>query len=271
MSPRVVVCQCAVCQLDRSLIARLEQPDAAEWYQALVERVFILSWFRELPSLIAHMHARVTDAKGYRDSDLIYLALIEELSAPEHNDLAQALLLRALMPALHKEFRTIRRSFPQFLAEDLAQQLIATCLEVVRSPGIRRKTSYLASSIVERTKRDTMRWCIRQYRTGSREETEKIIDEVFIEESSKTDFEPGVLLRALLDKAVRMGILSAAERSLVEAYELENLAGEELGRREGLSPKALSYKVRAALARLSRAFHGSGVGKVSRSGKSSRE
>ena len=182
MSPRVVVCQCALCQLDRSLIARLEQPDAAAWYQALIARVFILSWFRDLPSLVAHMHRRITDAKGYHDSDLVYLSLIEELSAPEHNDLAQALLLRVLMPALHKEFRTIRRSFPHFLPEDLAQQLVATCLEVVRSTGIRKKTSYLATSIVERTKRDTMRWSIRQYRTGSREDTDKVIDEVFAEE-----------------------------------------------------------------------------------------
>ena len=82
MSPRVVVCQCALCQLDRRLITRLEQPDAAEWYQALITRVFILSWFRDLPSLIAHMHVRITDAKVYRDSDLVYLALIEQVSAP---------------------------------------------------------------------------------------------------------------------------------------------------------------------------------------------
>jgi DNA-directed RNA polymerase specialized sigma24 family protein len=266
-----VVCQCALCQLDKRLITWLEQPDATEWYQALIARVFILSWFRDLPSLIVHMHTRITDAKGYSDSDLVYLALIEELSAPEHADLAQAILLRALMPALHKEFRIIRRSFPQFLPEDLAQQLVATCLEIVRSPAIQRKASYLASSIVERTRRDTMRWSIRQYRTGSREETEQVIDEVFAEESSKTDFEPAVLLRALLDKAVNMGVLSLAERDLVTAYELENLSGEELGRREGLSPKALSYKVRTALARVSRAFHGSGTEKVPRRRKSSDE
>ena len=254
MSPRVVVCRCALCQLDSSLIARLEQPDAGAWYQALIARVFILSWFQDLPSLIAHMHARIKDAKGYRDSDLVYLALLEELKSTEHTEFAQALLLRALMPSLHKQFRDIRRSFPQFLSDDLAQQLVATCLEIVRSPGIRRKTSYLARSIVERTKRDTMRWSIRQYRTGSREETDKVIDEIFTEESSKTDFEPGVLLHTLLDKAVSTGILSPADRDLVAAYELERLSGEELGRREGLSPKALSSRVRTALARLSRAF-----------------
>jgi DNA-directed RNA polymerase specialized sigma24 family protein len=189
---------------------------------------------------------------------LVYLALLEELSSPEHTDLAQALLLRVLMPALHKDFRAIRRSFPHFFPEDLAQQLVATCLQVVRSPGLRRKTSYLASSIVERTKRDTMRWSIRQYRTGSREETEKVIDEVFAAETSKTDFEPGVLLHALLDKAVSLGILSRSDRDLLTAYELENLSGEELGRREGLAPKALSHKIRTALARLSRAFHAAG-------------
>jgi RNA polymerase sigma factor (sigma-70 family) len=270
MSPRLVVCQCALCRLDKSLILRLEEPDAAAWYQVLIERIFILSWFRDLPSLIAHMHARITDAKGYRDSDLIYLAILEELSSREYPDLAQVLVLRALMPALHKEFRTIRRSFPHFSPDDLAQQLVTTCLEIVQSPGIQKKTSYLASSIVERTKRDTMRWSIRQYRTGSREETEKVIDEVFAEQSSKTDFEPAVQLRALLDKAVSMGVLSPAERDLVAAYELENLSGEELGKREGLSPKALSYRVGRALTRLRTAFHGE-IEKVPRRRKSFHE
>ena len=66
-----------------------------------------------------------------------------------------------------------------------------------------------------------------------------------------------------------MGVLSPVERDLVAAYEIENLSGEELGRREGLSAKALSYKVRAALARVTRAFQG--IEKVPRRGKSSPE
>ena len=101
-----------------------------------------------------------------------------------------------------------------------------------------------------------MRWSIRQYRTGSLEETQEVIDEVFTEAPSKTNFESAVFLETLLDKAVSAGILLPADRELLVAYELENLSGQELGRREGLAPKALSYRVRSALARLERAFRG---------------
>jgi DNA-directed RNA polymerase specialized sigma24 family protein len=124
----------------------------------------------------------------------------------------------------------------------------------MQSPGIRRKTSYLGSSIVERTKRDAIRWAIRQYRIGAREDTDILIDETVESRSRESCFEPDILLHSLLDKSEKNGLLSAAERKLLIAYEIEGLSGEELGRREGLAPKALSQRVRRVLVRLNQAF-----------------
>jgi len=253
MSERLI-CRCPLCQLDRILISRLEQAETVQWYRNVAARIFILSWFPDIPSLISQMHERGSDAEAHHLSDTIYVALLGELSSPESADLAQTLLLRILVPALHKGLRTIGTSFPQLPPEDLAQQLVTTCLQIMQSPGIRRKTSFLGSSIVERTKRDAIRWAIRQYRIGTREDTDILIDETVESRSRESCFEPEVLLRSLLDKGEKNGLLSAEERKLLIAYEIEGMSGEELGRREGLAPKALSYRVRRVLDRLNQAF-----------------
>ena len=57
------------------------------------------------------------------------------------------------------------------------------------------------------------------------EETEIVIDEVFPADSSEIDFEPAVLLHALFDKGVGMGILSQRKSRLLTTYELEGLSG----------------------------------------------
>ena len=253
MSQRLI-CRCPLCQLDRTLISRLDQPESMQWYRELAARIFILSWFPDIPDLISQMHTRGSDAEAHHLSDTIYVALLGELSSPESADLAQTLLLRILVPVLHKGLRTIGASFPQLPPEDLAQQLVTTCLQIMQSPGIRRKASYLGSSIVERTKRDAIRWAIRQYRIGAREDTDILIDETVESRSPENCFEPEVLLRCLLDKSEKTGLLSAEKRKLLIAYEIEGLSGEELGRREGLAPKAVSHRVRRVLVRLNQAF-----------------
>jgi hypothetical protein len=62
-------------------------------------------------------------------------------------------------------------SFPGIDRDDLTQQLITNCFEIMRSPGILKKSSYISASLIEWTKRDTYRWAIRQYRTTDNEET----------------------------------------------------------------------------------------------------
>src|SRR5215472_15082323 len=103
-----------------------------------------------------------------------------------------------LAPGLHKELRVMMTvSFPGIDRDDLTQQLITNCFEIMRSPGILKKTSYISASLIEWTKRDAYRWAIRQYRTTDNEETRIVIDEVFEAPDSQA-FESEVQLRELL-------------------------------------------------------------------------
>lgn len=175
-------------------------------------------------------------------------------SDSEHADLVHGLLLRMLAPGLHKELRGMMIvSFPGIDRDDLTQQLITNCFEIMRSPGILRKTSYIAASLIEWSKRDTFRWAIRQYRTADSEETRILIDDVFEAPRSEL-FESDVQLREVLEKGQADEFISADDATLLMAYEIEGMSGEELGELVGLDPKALSHRVRRAIERLNRAF-----------------
>jgi DNA-directed RNA polymerase specialized sigma24 family protein len=200
------------------------------------------------------MHAPGRDAEDHQLSDAIYLVLLRELASPDNLDLVQTLLLRIVIPALHKEMRTIRGSFPQLLPEDLAQQLVMTCMETLRSDSIRRKDAYLGISILEQTRRSTIRWAIHQYRAGAREETGILIDETVPANSPEKSVEVLLFLRHLLDKSLASGLLSLEEEKLLMAYKIEGFSGAELGRRAGLAPKAISHRVQRILKRLNRTF-----------------
>ena len=260
MSQRAI-CRCPLCHLERHVITRLEQEDSVRWFRELTVRTAGLGAFATMQELIACAHSAGHDADKRRICDGIYIALLRELSLGKNADLLHGLLLRMLAPGLHRELRGMMVvSFPGIDRDDLTQQLITNCFEIMRSPGILKKSSYIAASLIEWTKRDTYRWAIRQYRTTDNEETRIVIDDVF-EAPGSERFESEVHLWDLLEKGVAHGLISADDLRLLTAYEIEGMSGEELGERVGLDPKALSHRVRRAIERLNRAFKKSAKGK----------
>jgi RNA polymerase sigma factor (sigma-70 family) len=253
MSQRAI-CRCPLCQLERHVILRLELEDSVRWFQGLRARTANLREFETIPEVISYAHSAGRDADKRRVCDHVYMALLRELSLGRNADLLHGLLLRMLVPGLHKELRGMMIvSFPGIDRDDLTQQLITNCFEIMRSAGILKKSSYIAASLIEWTKRDTYRWAIRQYRTTDNEETRIVIDDVFESPDSK-HFESEVHLRELLEKALAAKHISADDVKLLRAYEIEGVSGEELGKRVDLNPKALSHRVRRAIQRLNRAF-----------------
>jgi hypothetical protein len=246
-----IICRCPLCQLEKRIISRLEEEDSLRWFGNLGVQIPSIGAFDGMPELISYAHRAGQDVDKRRICDGIYTALLRQLSSSENAELLQGLLVRMLIPGLHRVLTGIAVSFPGLSREELTQQLITICLQLMHSSGILRKTSYVGASIIERTKRNTIRYAIRQYRDADREETSIIIDDLF-ESSSSLSFEAEIQLRHLLDKSVGRGLISVEEMRLLTAYEIEGWSGEELGKREGLAPKALSHRVRRALDRLSR-------------------
>jgi hypothetical protein len=248
-----LICRCPLCQLEKRIISRLEEEDSLRWFESLGVEIPRIGAFGGMPALISYAHRAGQDVDKRRICDGIYVALLRRLSSNENAELLQGLLVRMLIPGLHKILTGIAVSFPGLNREELTQQLVTSCLQLMHSSGILRKTSYVGASIIERTKRNTIRWAIRQYRDADREETSIIIDDL-IESSSSLSFEAEIHLRHLLDRSVESELISVEEMALLIAYEIEGLSGQELGKREALAPKALSHRVRRALDRLSRAL-----------------
>jgi hypothetical protein len=138
-------------------------------------------------------------------------------------------------------------SFPGIDRNDLTQQVITNCFETMRSPGILKKSSYIAASLMEWTKRDPCRWAIRQYRATDNEETRILIDDVF--EAPDSERFESEHLREVLEKALAAKHISADDVKPLIAHEIRGLSGQ---------PKALSHRVRRAIERLHRAFKKSG-------------
>ena len=256
------ICRCPLCQLEKRVISQLEQEDGVRWFQGLTAQIASLRGFGTIGEVISYAHSAGHDPERRRVCDGIYVVLLRELPASEQADLVYGLLLRMVAPGLHKELRGMMLfSYPGIDREDVTQQWITKCFEIMRSPGILRKTSYLAASIIEWTKRDMYRWAGRQYVVADKEQTHLVIDDIF--EAPRSDvFESEVQLHELLKKGVADGIISADDVKLLTAYEIEGMSGEELGERAGLDPKALSHRVRRAIARLQRAFKKSAKGRA---------
>jgi DNA-directed RNA polymerase specialized sigma24 family protein len=250
MSQRAV-CHCPLCRLERNIIGQLEQVDGLRWFRRLSAQSYSLSGFTTIPELISYAHSAGQDSQKRRMCDGIYIALLRQLSSNEDPELLHGLLLRMLAPALHRELRGMTVSFPGVNREDLTQQLLTNCFDIMRSPGILKKTSYIAASLIEWTKRDTYRWAIRQYRNTDNEETRIVIDDVF-QDPEAEHFESTIHLREVLERGVADELISVDDVELVTAYEIEGMSGEELGRRVGLDPKALSHRVRRSIQRLNR-------------------
>jgi hypothetical protein len=248
-----LICRCPLCQLEKRIISRLEEEDSLQWFRDLGVQIPSIGAFSGMSELISYAHRAGQDVDKRRICDGILGDLLRRLSSNENAELLQGLLVRMLIPGLHRVFTGIGVSFPGLSREELTQQLITICLQLMHSSGILRKTSYVGASIIERTKRNTIRYAIRQYRDADREDTSIIIDDL-IESPFSLSFEAEIHLRHLLDKSVESELISVEDLKLLIAYEIEGLSGEELGKREGLAPKALSHRVRRALDRLSRAL-----------------
>jgi hypothetical protein len=171
------------------------------------------------------------------------------------------LLLVAYTPTIHKVYREVCQKFPGLCPEDIAQQAAVCFLETARSPEMRGLNGHLPGALAVRFRRRLFTWAVAETRHSPPLEE---LSPHGPEPMSDDNFEDGVLVRQLLAKAQRLGVISAAEAELVRKFHCEGCQPEEL-RDEATGPSgiALYYRVQRAVHRLrrlagNRAQHGCG-------------
>jgi RNA polymerase sigma factor (sigma-70 family) len=252
MSP-TFLCRCPICRLREGLSARLGQEDSIAWYRELVFRNAPLLAIPSIPDLVAFMHEKHKGDAEHVRADMIYLALFRDPASQPGGEIPNALFLLLFLKSLHTMARAVSRSYPQIDPEDIAQEVLAKFLRVLRSRFLRNRSTYIGKIIAERTRRNIFRWAIRTSQGMYRHATPLSL-EVSTEAPERAN-DPATLLDHFLFACLRDGRITAEEAELLTQYELAGMSGDELSRRTGISPKALSARVRRLLARLRLAAH----------------
>src|SRR5271156_2761969 len=97
-----IICRCPLCQLEKRIISRLEEDDSLRWFGNLGVQIPSIRAFDGMPELISYAHRAGQDVDKRRICDGIYTALLRQLSSSENAELLQGLLVRMLIPGLHR-------------------------------------------------------------------------------------------------------------------------------------------------------------------------
>jgi hypothetical protein len=247
--PKENNCRCVVCEIERSLLHSLSTQTAQTQFQALAHNYPILNHFDSPADVITqlHQHERV-ELVNHEAWNGILHALIGCIADRTGEEIGQQLLLLAYAPAIHKVYREVCQKFPGLSPEDIAQQAALCFLETARSPEIQSLNGHLPAALGRRFRQSLFRWAINELRQSL--PLEEIGN---IPETATLGFEEVVVLKQLLSKARRMGILSARQCELVRRFHCEGFQPEELRESEnGPSAIALYRRIQRAVHRLRR-------------------
>jgi len=243
-------CCCLVCQVERSLLNSLSTQTARTNFQALARNHAVLKHFDSPADVIAQLHEHEqVEAANHNAWNGILHALVESIADRTAEEIGQQLLLLAYMPAIHKVYREACQKFPGLCPEDVAQQASLCLLETARSPEMQILNGHLPAALSRRFRQSLFRWAIGELRQSL--PLEAITAN--IAQTRARNFEEGVVLKQLLSKAQRMGILSARQCELVRKFHCEGFQPEELREsKDGPSAIALYYRIQRAVHRLRR-------------------
>jgi DNA-directed RNA polymerase specialized sigma24 family protein len=241
-------CRCPICRLRGALSARLAHEDSISWYRNVGSRHSALLAIPTIRDLVAFMHEKHKGDAEHVRADAIYLGLLRDPASQDGAEIPNTLFILLFLKSLHTMVRAVSRSYPQIDPEDIAQEVLVKFLRVLRSRFLRGRTTYIGKIIAERTRRNIFRWAIRTSQGIYRHAIQLTAQEPA--KASERSEDPVVLLDHFLSACLREGRITEKEAQLLRDYELAGFSGDELSRRYGLSPKALSARVRRLLTRL---------------------
>ena len=238
-------CSCFLCDSEHSLLLELSREDALRKYRDFASSRPVLSGFPTALALLHRLRAIAADDDHQGSSD----AILGEMFRPQPNqdhELQQHLLLLILMPALHKTSRQISAGFPSIAREDIAQHLLTTVLEILRSNSLGNQRSHFAFVAIRLLRRNSFRWALRETKLGGSAEPDPS------ESEGKTDmgFETKFLLNEFLSRCLSNQQINHGEYQLLISFKVEGIDAKELAAPLGLSEIAFRHRMQRILDRL---------------------
>ena len=240
-------CECVVCKVEQELLKTLNTQTSRNHFKALSCDHPVSNDLSSPLEVVAQLH-RQSEAGNHGPGNQILHSLIRAVSDKAFEDLGQQLLLVAFTPAIHRTYRNVCGQFSALAREDVAQQASMLFLEAAKSSAMLHKNSHLAIALVREFRKSMFRWAAKETRRCLVLPYDSAEDL-----ASDTNFEDAILLREVLERSRRIGILSQIEQQLLLKLKCEGFEAKELAdANRGISANAVRLRVSRTMSRLRR-------------------
>jgi len=245
-------CRCPICELEQKLLSWPPDQTNRQEFQRVIGRFPAPVPFRSTIDLLSWLHQESLSEESMRTADQLIRGLLQA-SSVEDQPIRQPLLILIFIPTVHKTYRDVCSRFPAIASEEVAQQALATFLELCHGKRLSPRIHYVSASLARRLRNDMFRWAVDEARNSMPLEA---LEEATLAEAampSEGGPEQAIELNQLLDHCQKEGGLSSRDRALL-ALKVEGLAAREIAKLSGRpSSVAVHRRVERIVSRLRRA------------------
>lgn len=245
-------CRCLICALERSLTAQLAERHRQERYAQFADSRSLLSAFPAASDLIAYLHSCRSTGNGTHPADPILAQLLETTVTGGDIVALRDLLLLAFIPMLHSASRQVAARYPSLSADDIAQHVVVSLLEILRSPEFHSRTSHVAFAISRFLKRNAFEWAARECRSPVvAAAPESFCDAPSTHETSEP-MERTVLLRHFLYRCQQRALLTGKDMELLVQFKLDAARDRKPGGPAAVYSNASRQRMKRLIGKLRR-------------------
>jgi NAD(P)H-dependent FMN reductase len=248
---RESTCRCLICALERSLTEQLGERPRQERYQQFADSRSLLSAFPSASDLIAYLHSSRGTSDGVDSTDRILAELLRTMASDGDAAALRDLLLLAFIPMLHGTSRQVVARYSSLSADDIAQHVVASLLQILGSPEFNGRSSHVAFAISRILKRNAFAWAGRECRSPLHDAVETVSDAASGCDTPEP-VERAALLRHFLHRCQQRGLLTGEDLQLLVQYKLDAARDREPGGPAAVVSNASRQRMKRLLGKLRR-------------------
>jgi hypothetical protein len=204
------------------LTLQLAESDGQERYRQFADSRSLLSAFPVAADLIAYLHRCRSASNGTHSADHILAELLQAHATGGQAPALRDLLLLAFIPMLHSTSRQVAARCPSLSADDIAQHVVASLLQILGSPEFYGRSSHVAFAISRILKRNVFGWAQRECRSVVCGASPETFSDALSARNPAGPAEHVVLLRHFLYRCQQRGFLTNKDLELLVQFKLED-------------------------------------------------
>jgi hypothetical protein len=249
---RESTCRCLICALERSLTDQLAERHRQERYQQFADSRSLVSAFPSASELIAYLHTCRSTGNRPDSADRILAELLQTTATDGDVAALRDLLLLAFIPMLHATSRQVAARYPSLSADDVAQHVVASLLQILGAPEFYGRNSHVAFAISRILKRNAFEWAERECRSPVYTAAVETFSEAPSNYSTPEPVERAALLRHFLDRCHQRGLLTGEDLELLIQFKLDAARDRKPGGPAAVYSNASRQRMKRLLGKLRR-------------------